>query len=134
MVERTTVDAVMAIMDIRVDETKVPSFITTSNLIINKIEPSYEGEQDAEALLEQIEKYYAAHLLTVSLYQKEIQIKGLDTDTRYSDVYDEGLDASPYGQILKTLDYKNVLEGLSKRKVMFQSINTDKSTIYPNET
>jgi len=125
MMARVTVEEVMSIMDMRVQADKVPPFIDTASLIINtKVVPAYENEQDGEALLKQIELYYTAHLLTVTLYHTEVKLKGLDTETEYVNRFDKGLDSSFYGQTLKTLDYKKALINLEKSKATIASINT----------
>ena len=105
---RTTATAVKEIMTTRLTETEILPFLSTANALVT----AHLGSSGlSDALLEEIEKYLAAHFASIrSKYGIRTKIGEADTWTGYKG--GPGLDATPYGETAKMLDTTGTLENL----------------------
>jgi hypothetical protein len=119
---RTTDTLVKEIISLRVLTDTTP-FITTANLLVTQY-LSASGLSDA--LLAEIEKYLAAHLVALHPNERPVTSQKLSiaSDT-YAGKFGMSLDSTQFGQTLKILDSTGTLEDLGKGASTFTSINAD---------
>lgn len=116
---RVTSIEVKDIMEDFVDSTKLPPFITSANRIVtSSLSDYYE-----EATLKDIELWLSAHLASSTLYRQVVTEKMFDSSIRYNSIGGIRLDSTNYGQQVKLLDYKGILNDLTKNKIVFKALN-----------
>jgi hypothetical protein len=112
-------DEVKAIMEDFVDETKLQPFINSASRIVTSLLSSAYGVD----VLKDIELWLSAHLASSTLYRQVVTEKMFDSSVRFSEIRGQGLDSTNYGQQVKLLDSKGILGNLSKKQIIFQSMN-----------
>jgi hypothetical protein len=113
---RVTADEVQEIMDTTVADTNIGACITAANLIVNE----YLSNQNmSAALLKELERWLAAHLLAMSLDPQDRNVRIGETEVRFEGQFGYGLDHTRFGQVVKTLDSSGNLANSSKPKALF---------------
>jgi len=115
---RTTAEAVKEIMTKGLTEAEITPFLATANALVT----AHLGSSSlSDALLEEIEKYLAAHFASIrSKYGIRESIGEASKTTGYKGGV--GLDATPYGETAKMLDTTGTLAGLSEMRVASISV------------
>lgn len=100
---RVTVDEVKEIMeDSTIPEYKITPMITAAEEVITTV---YADDTSIGAtLLKEIERWFVAHMVASTL-QRSITEEGIgDARIKFAGKFGEGLKATPYGQMVLTLD------------------------------
>ncbi len=119
MGNRTTNSEVQKIIDTEVVDTT--PFVTAANLIVTE----KLGDQNlGDSLLTEIEKWLAAHLVSVRDPRAKAEKTG-DATVTYFGKDGLGLDGSQYGQTVKLLDPTGILANLGKKKASINVIEVD---------
>lgn len=124
MAVRTNESAVLVVMGRTTNEgVNVDSYISTANLVINAAF-ARAGVVETEEILTEIEKWYTAHLLACSVWRQASEEKVGDATIKYVGEYGTGLDLTSYGQMVKQLDIKGVMQSVSKKQWSIRSLNS----------
>lgn len=125
---RVTVDEVKEIMtndpdNYTISNAVVEAMIRTANRAVDSI--FSDDTTTSEAILTDIEKFYAAHLLAISdLSNRVVEEQIDDARVKYSVSSGKGLDSSGYGQIVKQLDTTGKMANLSKKSASIRAIQS----------
>lgn len=111
---RTSAPEVCAVIDTSLTGPEVFPFIKTASLIIDEHLAS-ETPAITPALLQEIETFLAAHILTLQDPRAKKEEAG-GTKFEYEGTTGMGLDGSKYGQMAKMLDPTGKLGELSQEK------------------
>lgn len=119
---RTTEADVLELMDTDLTSSQITPFLTTANAIVTD---KLAGTTLSTTILEEIEKYLAAHIASVrSKFAIEEQIGDLaKVKTGYKG--GEGLQATPYGEMVLMLDTTGTMKSSYGRIVSIAAINFD---------
>lgn len=110
MANRTTENAVNAILDTSLELEDLTPFIETANIIVSA--RCSDSEYSDEELTE-IERWLAAHLVCVKDPQIAKEKVG-EGDWTYDGKTGMGLDSTRYGQQVRMIDYKGTLAEIDK--------------------
>lgn len=113
MAVRVTAAEVKEIMDTSISDTIVDRFISIANLSVNDV---LNGSGLGEDLLKEIECWLAAHLIASTRDRTTETEKVGDASVKYSGAFGKGLEATLYGQMVKTLDTTGAYASSGKRK------------------
>lgn len=116
---RTNAEAVKGILNnSQLQDSEVDTYIVTANLLIeNIIKVSI-----SENLLTEIEKWLAAHLISISRERFSVEEKVGDAQIKYAGKYMEGLKATSYGQMVLVLDTSDSFATTQKKQIKFLAI------------
>jgi hypothetical protein len=119
---RTTVIEVSKILDnTNLDDSVLRSFINTANSLVT----TYLGDSGlGETILTEIEKWWAAHLVSTTRERTAKSEKVGDVSVEYTGEFGKDLESSPYGQMVLQLDSTGILSKLGKRRVYFKAIKS----------
>lgn len=128
---RTNVDDVRAIITTSLTDPQVEGYITDSNLIVTS---KFAGVTISSDLLEAIEKWLTAHLITMSQKRQLSDQKVDEASVKYAGKFGLYLEHTTYGQMVIFLDPTNTMvdaqaeakEGKVAAKL--RSINPDRTT------
>jgi len=121
---RTTVTNVKVIIDTSIDSTDISAFISDANAIVDA---RLGGESIDSSILTMIEKYLAAHLISISRERQATNEQVGDVSVKYAGNFGKFLEQTSYGQQVLALDPTGKIAA-SKRKVSIKSINPDRTT------
>ena len=95
-------DVQTLMQDTTIDSTYITSVLTTVDLILTKI---YENSTCtvSDSILEELQKYYAAHIISSTTARVATKEKLGEAQVEYAGKFGEGLDSTPYGQMVKLL-------------------------------
>ncbi len=113
MAARVTEEEVLLIMDSALTEEAVESYVISANVFITN---TLGSAGLSEALLKEIERWTAAHMIALS---KERQSKEESAGTaaiKYAGQWGKGMEQTSYGQMAITLDSTGTLANLAKGK------------------
>lgn len=96
----------------------IDRFITVANLVVTQ---HLAASGLSDALLAEVELWLAAHYLAIRDRRSQSESLG-DASESYYGQSGLGLDFTPYGQQVKTLDPTGKLAGLGKRRVVFKNV------------
>jgi hypothetical protein len=116
---RVTDAEVQEIISLNVLTTTTP-FITTANILVTK----HLGNSGiSAALLAQIEKYLAAHLVALHPDERQLTEQKLgDAQDKFAGTFGDMLDFTQFGQTVKMLDYTGILAGVGGATVAIEPI------------
>jgi len=121
MSSRTTAAAVKAIMDTDVTETQISDsgiLDDSYNFVSAKL-----GEQSiGDDLLASIEKWIAAHMVSVGLDRQLQRGKGGPAETTYTGNYGMNLQMTSYGQMAVSLDPTGILAAAGGKAVYAKAV------------
>ena len=100
---RVTPAEVKEIMDnCTTSDSIVNTFITGASAVIDKV---FSGDTTmSDAMLKEIERWFTAHMIASTLSRTTSDEKLGDAQVTYTGKWAMGLDSTPYGQMVKTLD------------------------------
>ena len=117
---RVTQAEVLEIIEVDDEITELTPFITAANLMVTQ---AFSGNtQIGEALLKEIERYLAAHFITL----RDPRVTSESNEgisVSYAGSFGEGLKSSSYGQMALTLDFTGSLAKLGRKKASFSMVN-----------
>lgn len=98
-----SVDDVKLLMnDTTLSDDYVESILVTADLVLTKV---FEYNNTlTNALLAELQKYYAAHLIASTTARVATEEKVGDGSITYAGKFGDGLKSTPYGQLLLLLD------------------------------
>jgi hypothetical protein len=109
MANRTTAQEVKNLMGTDLGYEVIDSFITTANLVVTDVLGSTTL---GSSLLAEIEKWLAAHFIAMSR-ERDVRYEEVDqARVEYMGKYGMNLDATRYGQTVKTLDSTGKMSGI----------------------
>ena len=122
MAVRTTPTAVKIVIDTSLEDNAIESFITTANLMVNKI---FEDVDLGEDLMAEIEKWLAAHLIASSRERAVTreEVDGVRID--YAGNYGKNLESTPYGQVVSSLDTTGKMASIGLKQAGLWSVSSD---------
>lgn len=115
---RVTAEEVQAIISYDPAITDITPFITAANLLITQ---KFTGSGVSEALLKEMERWLAAHYIAIRDPRLRSEKIG-DAANTYQGQEGMYLDATLYGQQVKTLDPTGTLANIGKRGMIIQAI------------
>ena len=118
---RTSVTEVKKIIETDMSDTDIQSYIDSANALVDSTIVSKLGD----VLLEQIEKWLTAHLMASTREQMVKTGKGGPASaTFYGYGEGKGLEHTPYGQQVVSLDFTGTLKRISEGKsaLMFEAL------------
>lgn len=120
---RVTADEVKEIMEnCTVDDLIVDSFIVAANQVVDYVFATDTAV--GEGLLKEIERWFTAHMLAVSIHRTARDEKIGDATIRYTGEWGEGLRSTPYGQMVITLDVSGKMATTGKRAVTMYAVKS----------
>jgi len=120
---RTSIDKVKEILDnCTLDDTIVDVFVNTANLLVTEI----LGDDTTlpAALLAEIERWFAAHMIASTLWRTTKQEKVGDASVQYTGEFKENLSSTPYGQMVMQLDITGKMANLGKRAASIYAVTS----------
>ena len=116
---RTTAAEVQQIIDTEVSTTIIDVMITPAKLVVT----SELGGELSSALLTEIEKWLAAHLIKMSWEKDKESVKIGEAEEKYAKL-GLNLDGSTYGQTVKLLDTTGKLANLGKKEASITAVES----------
>lgn len=121
---RTTIEDVKSIMteEVVLDDPTIQKYINTANVWITAI---FSGDTiTGDDLLEEMEKYFAAHLIKSTQYPViEKEVIG-DASIQYAAKFGEKLSSTPYGQMVLDLDLSGLIKEALKKKATIYAVKS----------
>ena len=116
-------DVQTLMQDTTIDSTYITSVLTTVDLILTKI---YENSTCtvSDSILEELQKYYAAHIISSTTARIASKEKLGEAQVEYAGKFGEGLDSTPYGQMVKLLDPCGLVAKSSKMAASIYAIKS----------
>lgn len=119
---RVTADEVREIFETDLVDTNLNAFITVANLLVTDL---LVGVGYADELLKEIERWWSAHLAAQMDPVAEAEKIG-DSNIKYALAISRsekglGLNNTPYGQQVKTMDYLGILAEIGKRSAVIET-------------
>jgi hypothetical protein len=114
-----TVSELRQILTTSVNDTDLQAFIDSADLFIQQ----NLGTSDLGVeILEQITKWFAAHMVFSSRERLSIKEEAGTAKIEYAGSYGAGLQSTPYGQMVLTLDTTGFMASLAGKKIKFKSL------------
>lgn len=114
MAARVTVDEVKSILDnTSLTDPVIQTFITGANVYVTD---ALNGSGLGDDMLKEIERYYAAHLIAITVERMASKEGAGGASITYTGTYGQGLKSSSYGQICLTMDTTGTLAKLDGKK------------------
>lgn len=121
----TNVEDVKSIMDdsMNLDDPTIQKYIMSANVFLEAI---YADDTSLSTdLRTEIERWYTAHLITVTQFRTTVKEEMGDAALTFSDSYVKGgLNASPYGQVVLQLDTTGLIVKSTKRQASIYAIKS----------
>ena len=119
---RTTATEVKQIMDsCTLSDTIVDAFIISANGVVTEALGSTNA---GDTLLEEIERWFTAHMLAMTLCRTTSEEKLGEAAVKYTGLFRAGLESTPYGQMVMQLDYTGEMANIGKKKASIYSIRS----------
>jgi len=120
---RTTATEVKEIMDnCSVSDTIVSRYITVASALVTQI---FEDDDEmTDTLLEAVEQWFTAHMLSVSLHRTTSKEKVGDVSVEYTGQFRENLASTPYGQMVMQLDFTGKMANIGKKGASIHAIKS----------
>jgi len=119
----TTDDVFDLLQDSSLSDAYVNSILTTVDRILTKVFEYYTGTIGT-GLLTEIQKYYAAHIISLTTLRMGAEEQVGEARIKYTGKWGTGFEATPYGQILLAIDPSGLI---SKTAMKAASIYAVKS-------
>jgi hypothetical protein len=75
-----------------------------------------------DTLLEEIEKWFTAHMIASTIYRTAVEEKLGDASVKYNSTKGEGLASTPYGQMVMILDINGLMGKLGKQSATIHAV------------
>ena len=126
MAALVTADDVIEIMeDSSVSLDKIEAMIIAADLTIRKIFAN--DTTTGSALIKEIERWFVAHMVASTL-QRATTEEGIgDVRIKYAGVFGKGLQSTPYGQMVLTLDVSGQMAKAGKTVASIYAVPTIKT-------
>lgn len=125
MAVRTTAAEVKQLIDgCDTSDAIVTVLITAASAVVDKV---FENDSTiGDTLLEEIERWYTAHMLASSLWRTTSEEKVGDASLKYTGKWGVKLESTPYGQMVLVLDVTGKMGNAGKQAAsMFAVKNFD---------
>jgi hypothetical protein len=119
MAARTTATEVKKIIDTSLSDSIVEAYIGDANVMVNEVLGT-----DTTDLLTSIEKWLTAHLIAMTQERVSIKEEAGTAKITYPDVFGQGLKATPYGQMVLTLDTSGSFAALGGKSATIEAIKS----------
>lgn len=121
MAVRTNADDVRLIMDnCTVDDEVIDAIIVAANAVVDQV---FSGDTTTGAsLLEQIEKWFTAHLIASGPQRQAAQEEIQDARIKYTGTWGKKLESTSYGQAVLAMDVSGKMAKLGKGTVKMRAI------------
>ena len=117
MAARTSAAEVRQIMDNLTEavmsNTDVDSYILGANALVTKI--LGDDTSLGSVLMEDIERWFTAHMISVSRHRTTTEEKLGNATVKYTGVFKEQLSSTPYGQMVLQLDITGKMANIGKK-------------------
>ena len=117
---RTTVEAVRELISTSLEDQVVQGFVNASNLMITELITS----SLSEAMLTEIERWLAAHMISMGPSRMTEREKIGDAEVKYAGKFGEGLKATSYGQMVLSLDATGAFAKLGNKTISITAIKS----------
>lgn len=122
---RVTANEVAEIITTSVSDSDIGACIVAANLMIDEYLANETG-MSAE-LLKEIERWLAAHLISVSKEPQELSVRVGEAEFRRVGSFGKGLESSTYGQVVLAMDSSSKLKNLSYPKALLTVLSESDS-------
>jgi hypothetical protein len=121
MAARVTAIEVKAIMPgVSILDATVDLYIVAGSLLIDSV----FGASNVDALTIQIEKWFIAHMIASTQNRMAIEEKLGDASVKYHDWKGEGLNSTPYGQMVILLDRLGLMANIGKKAASMYAVTS----------
>jgi len=105
-----------------VSDTIVSRYITVASALVTQI---FEDDDEmTDTLLEAVEQWFTAHMLSVSLHRTTSKEKVGDVSVEYTGQFRENLASTPYGQMVMQLDFTGKMANIGKKGASIHAIKS----------
>lgn len=119
---RTTAEDVKAILDnSQLSDPEVVVFIDSANTFMADV---FSSTTLSTAILTEIEKWLAAHLISITKERTASQEKLGDASIQYTGKFGKSLESTSYGQMVLMLDTSGALANTGKRQASIIAIQS----------
>ena len=117
-----TPEEVRAIMDnCTLEDSKIDPYILSAHLLVTDV----LGDSSLSTnRLTDIEKWLTAHLIASTQIRMATREKVGNAEVEYADKFGEGLNSTPYGQMVLLLDKTGVFAGIGKRVASIYAVKS----------
>ena len=117
-----SVDVLQILEGCTVSATVVDAYITTANAVVTDVlgDDTYLSSDLKTA----IEQWLAAHMIASTLWRTTAKEKIGEVSVEYTGNWSEGLNSTPYGQMVLQLDTTGKMAALGKRAVKILAITS----------
>lgn len=124
MATLTIIEDVRSIMDPSMDlnDPDVQKYINTANVFLSNV--FADDTTVGDDLLEEIEKWYTAHLIALTRFRVASKEEVGDAAITYMGTSGKGLEATPYGQMVIGLDPSGRIQDSVKRKASIYAVKS----------
>lgn len=114
------VEEIMEVLPSWITDVKITAFITSANLMVTDV---YEYNTEVTtSMKKEIERWLTAHMISATLNRMAQQEQVGEASLRYIGYFGKGLEATPYGQMVLTLDTTGDIQKLGKRAATIYAI------------
>lgn len=118
---RTTADEVKLIMDgCTLDDSVVDAYITAASEVVTNALGT--DTNIGTVLKDEIEKWLTAHMIASTRFRTASKEKVGDASIEYAGKFGLGLDSTPYGQMVKTLDTTGKMGQIGMKAATIRSV------------
>lgn len=107
--------------DFSISTSVINTFITVAEEVVTNI---YAGSTASVTLLKEIERYLTAHMIVSTLYRMGKEEKVGEAQIKYTGEWKEGLNSTPYGQMLLTIDTTGLILKSGKRSASIRTVES----------
>ena len=97
----------------------VAPFLTAAATMIDEV---FENVTIDATLLDEIEKWFTAHMVASTILRTAIEEKVGDASVKYNSTKGEGLASTPYGQMVMLLDVMGLMSKLGKKSATMYAV------------
>lgn len=120
---RVTADDVKEIITTTVSDSDIGAYILAADVMIDTYLANETGM--SADLLKEIERWLAAHLLSMGKQPQERNVRVGEAEFRIGAQFGKGLEATTYGQVVLQLDTSTKLSNINKPKALFKVLSED---------
>jgi hypothetical protein len=121
MAARVTATDVKAIMpEVDILDATVELYIVAGTALVNSVFGVWTSTESI--LITEIEKWFVAHMIASTQSRVAIEEKVGDASVKYHDWKGEGLESTPYGQMVLLLDTSGKMKNIGKRAATIYAV------------
>ena len=119
---RTNASDVKEILDsCTLSDPIVDAYITAANLLVTEI---LGDDSDIGSMITEVEKWFAAHMIASTRWRTTETEKVGDAAVKYTGKSGLGLDYTPYGQMVKQLDFTGKMSRVDKKGASIYAVKS----------